>query len=158
MSDESAVCYTYEAALELAIEMENEGFRHYLDGIKKLKDKDAKELMREMALEELEHKHALEKALLGGYMGGGHALDKEVPTMNLDYVFHKEELSPEASMQDAVAYAIHQEKMALYFYKRMGKGCEGAPMGNLFERLANDESRHMQKLEDLYERMFMPEN
>jgi len=31
-------------------------------------------------------------------------------------------------------------------------------MGNLFERLLADESRHLQALEDLFEEHFLPEN
>jgi rubrerythrin len=31
-------------------------------------------------------------------------------------------------------------------------------MGNLFERLYKEESRHLQALEDLYEQRFMTEN
>jgi len=158
MSDQGQVCYTFEAALELAIEMEHDGFRHYLEGIRKIQDAGAKDILREMALDELSHKQALEKALLAGTMEGEASLSKRVPTMNLDYVLQTTELSADAGMREAVAYAIHQEKAALDFYKRMGEGCSGAPMGNLFEQLANDEARHMQKLEDLYERLFMPEN
>jgi rubrerythrin len=132
MSD-NQVCYTFDAAVEMAIQMENEGFRHYLAAIRQLTNKGAKELMRENALDELDHKHQLEKALLEGRMAGGGELE-------------------------ALIYAIHLEKEAVEFYSKVANGCAGAPMGNLFKQLYTEESRHLQSLEDLYEQHFMTEN
>ena len=151
------VCYTFEAALEMAVQMEHDGFRHYLEALRKVKNKGAKEILRDAALDELEHKHQLEMALVEGQLGA-HVLDQPVPTMNLDYVLVKKELGPDADVRQALAYAIHLEKGSLDFYRRMSQGCAGAPMAAMFEKIANDESRHLQQLEDLYEQHFMTEN
>ncbi len=158
MSDDSQVCYTYEAALEKAVEMEDGGFRNYLDAMRKVKDRQAQKILKDAALDELDHKHALEKAMLEGTIEGRHAMDQPVKTMNLDYVLHQEELPPDADARQALAYAIHLEKNAIDFYKKMQSGCEGAPMASIFEKLLNDETRHLQQLEDLYEKIFMTEN
>lgn len=152
------VCYTFDAALEKAITMEEEGFRNYLAAIRQVTDKGAKELLRENALDELEHKHQLEKALLDGRMDGGAALDQQIPTMHLDYLLKKEELGPKSGVREALIYAIHLEKGAVDFYSKVSGGCAGAPMGKLFAQLHQEESRHLQALEDLYERHFMTEN
>jgi hypothetical protein len=40
----------------------------------------------------------------------------------------------------------------------MCDGCSGAPMAPVFSRIFNDETRHLQALEDLYEAHFLPEN
>lgn len=157
MSD-NQVCYTFDAAVEMAIKMEEEGFRHYLSAIKQLTNKGAKELLRENALDELNHKHQLEKALLDGRMDGGDALDQSVPTMHLDYVFKKQELGPNSGVREALLFAIHLEKSAVDFYGSVSSGCEGAPMGKLFQQLLKEETRHLQSLEDLYEQHFMTEN
>lgn len=151
------VCYTFEAALEMAVQMESDGFRHYLEALRKVKNKGAKEILRDAALDELDHKHQLEKALVEGQLGA-HVLDQPVPTMNLGYVLEKKELGPDADVRQALAYAIHLEKGSLDFYRRMTQGCAGAPMAAMFEKIANDESRHLQQLEDLYEQHFMTEN
>jgi rubrerythrin len=156
--DNDQVCYTFDAALEMAISMEEEGFRHYLSAIRQLTNKGAKDLLRENALDELDHKHQLEKALLDGRMDTGENLDQSIPTMRLDYVFKKEELSPSSGVREALIYAIHLEKSAVDFYSKVSSGCSGAPMGHLFAKLHQDESRHLQALEDLYERHFMTEN
>ena len=156
--EDNQVCYTFDAALEMAIAMEEEGFRHYLSAIRLLTNKGAKDLLRENALDELDHKHQLEKALLDGRMEGGEDLDKPIPTMHLDYVFKKEELGPQSGVREALVYAIHLEKGAVDFYSRVSNGCAGAPMGKLFEQLHKEESLHLQSLEDLYEQHFMTEN
>lgn len=154
----SDVCYTFEAAVEMAVKMEDEGFRHYLDAMRVVKNKGAREILRDAALDELNHKHELEKALVDGQMEGGEGLSKPVPTMNLDYVLAKQELRQDSDARQALAYAIHLEKGAIDFYKRMATGCAGAPMAKLFEQLLADESRHLQSLEDMYEDHFMTEN
>jgi len=158
MSEQGAVCYTFEAALEMAIQMESEGFRSYLQGLRIAKQKGAREILREAALDELEHKHVLEKALVDGYMAGVGELTRPVPTMNLDYVLAKKELRPESDTREALVYSIHREKESIDFYQRLATGCTGAPMAPLFERLLADEKRHLQALEDMYEEHFMTEN
>ena len=158
MSDQGNVCYTFEAAIEMAISMENDGFRHYLEALRKVTNKGAKEILRDAAVDELAHKQQLEKALLNGHMGDGKELAKPVPTMNLGYALTHKELGPDSDAREALAYAIHLEKGAIDFYQRMSQGCEGAPMGALFANLLADESRHLQSLEDLYEEHFMTEN
>ncbi|MDD2851836.1 MAG: ferritin family protein [Desulfuromonadaceae bacterium] len=155
---EDQVCYTFDAAIEMAITMEEEGFRNYLSAIRQLKDKGARDLLRGNALDELNHKQQLEKALLDGRMDGGEDLDKPVPTMNLGYIFKKEELGPHSGVREALIYAIHLEKGAADYYQKVSSGCEGAPMGKLFAQLHQEEKRHLQALEDLYEKHFMTEN
>lgn len=157
MSEHGEVCYTFEAAVEMAVKMEDEGFRHYLEAIRKVQAKAAREILRDAAFDELEHKHQLEKALVDGHMKGDGGMAKPVPTMNLNYVLAKKELKQDSDAREALAYAIHLETGSIDFYKRMAAGCAGAPMGNLFQQLLADESRHLQALEDLYEQHFMPE-
>jgi len=157
MSEQSDVCYTFEGALEMAISMENEGFRSYLEAIRKVKSRSAKAILRDAALDELSHKYELEKALVDGHISEG-TLYEPLPTMKLDSVLVKKELRPDSDSREALAYSIHLENDAIAFYQRMANACAGAPMGNLIERLLADESRHLQQLEDMYEKHFMTEN
>jgi rubrerythrin len=137
--------------------MEHDGYRHYLDALRVVKSKPARQILRDAALDELAHKYELEKALLEGHITDG-TLEKPLPTMNLDSVLVKKELNPDSDAREALAYAIHLENGAISFYKRMASACSGAPMGKLMERLLIDESRHLQQLEDMYEEHFMTEN
>jgi rubrerythrin len=158
MSQEEAVCYTYEGALEKAIEMETEGFRHYLNALRIVTNKGAREILKEAAMDELGHRVLLEKALLEGYLDTSSNMGRPVPTMNLGAFLVKKELRPESDAREALAYAIHMEKEAVEFYRRLAQGCAGAPMENVLERMLEDESRHLQTLEDMYEEHFMTEN
>lgn len=151
------VCYTIYGALEMAVQMENDGFRHYLTALQLVKNQGARLILRDAALDELEHKHQLEKALVEGQLVE-HALDHPIPTMDLDYLLVKKELRPDSDAREVLVYAIHLEKESLEFYRRMAQGCAGAPMATLFEKIANDESRHLRELEDLYEQHFLTEN
>ena len=157
MSELGQVCYTFEAAIEMAVKMEEDGFRHYLEAIRIVRNKGAKEILKDAAQDELEHKHELEKALLDGNMAGNTELSRPVPTMNLDYVLAKKELTPDSDGREALAHAIHLEKGSIDFYTKMSQGCSGAPMAPLFARLLADETRHLQSLEDLYEQHFLTE-
>lgn len=151
------VCYTYEGALEAAIAMEETGFRTYLNALRTVQQKGAKEILRENALDELNHKYQLEKALVDGQMEG-EGLHKQLPTMNLGAIFPKKELGPDSGVRDALLYAIHLEKEAVEFYGKVADGCAGAPMAALFARLKAEESSHLQRLEDLFEEHFLSEN
>jgi rubrerythrin len=157
MSEQADVCYTFEGALEMAISMENDGFRNYLAALRVVKSKQAQAVLKDAALDELAHKYELEKALVGGHITEGELL-QPLPTMNLDSVLVKKDLRPDSDAREALAYAIHLENAAISFYKKMAGACAGAPMGKLMERLVADESRHLQQLEDLYEQHFMTEN
>ena len=155
---EQNVCYTFEAAVEMAVKMEDDGFKHYLAAMRMVQNKGAREILKEAALDELEHKHQLEMALVEGMMANPEGLSLQVPTMNLDYVLPKKELGPNSDTREALIYAIHLEKGSIDFYRRMAQGCAGAPMASLFDRLLADESRHLQSLEDMYEEHFLSEN
>lgn len=157
MSELNEVCLTVEGALEAAVQMENEGFRNYLQALRIVKQQAARLILRDAALDELEHKHRLEKALVEGHLDG-ERIASAISTMNLDYILAKKELRPDSDAREALAYAIHLEKHSLDFYLQMEKSCAGAPMAALFASIAMDESRHLRELEDLYEEHFLTEN
>lgn len=153
----SEVCYTFEAAAELAVEMENDAFRHYLQATRTVRNHNIRAILKEAALDELEHKHQLEKALLEGSMENLAEMRRPVPTMRLDYLLPKKELRADSDAQEVLAYAMHLERNSVDFYTRLVQGCTGAPMSALFERLLADENRHMKILEDMYEEHFLPQ-
>lgn len=155
---EKNVCYTLEVALEKSIKMEEIAFRNFLHAIDLVKDRQAKAILRDAAREELLHKHKLENVLLDGHDKNAHELKKELPTMNLSYVFEQKTISADADARESLAYAIHLEKSEMEFYRALINGCEGAPMTELFQSLLADETRHLQILEDFYERYFLTEN
>jgi len=152
------VCTTLEVALEKSIVMEERAFRNFLHAIRLIKDRQAIAILREAAKEELEHKHKLEMALLEGHDKNAFDLKKELPLMNLAYVFKQKSITADANARESLAYGINLEKEEIDFYRALTHGCEGAPMAELFKGLLADETRHLQILEDFYEKYFLTEN
>lgn len=157
MSEQSHVCFTLEAALEHAVEMENGIFTDFLSTIQAVKNQAAKDILREAALGKLQEKHQLERALLEGNIEGMELHDS-VPTMSLDAHYGKKSLHADADAREALAYAVHLVTAAVDYYKKMANACEGAPMSEVFARISADQTTLLQALEDTYEEHFLTEN
>ena len=151
------VCYTREAALEKAIEMEHGSFEIYKRTYLTATNPLAKDLLRDLALDELNHKHILEKAFFEETVLLHDRGIKEGPSMKFSSLFKEDPLSSDATAQDVMLYAIHDEKRAVDFYNRMREQCGGAPMEKMFKRLAQDEEGHLVRLEELYESTYLKE-
>lgn len=149
------VCYTREAALERAIDMESKSFLAYRNAYFSALDRVAKDLLKDLALDELKHKYTLEKAFFEDMVLLHESGSKEGPSMKFSLLFEEKTLKPKASEQDVMIYAIHEEKRAVDFYRNMAEQCGAAPMGDLFKRLAEDEEGHLARLEEFYEMRFM---
>ena len=152
-----AVCYTREVALEKAIDMERNSFEAYKRAYFKVKDRIAKDLLKDLALDELKHKYNLEKAFFEDAVQLHDSGIKEGPSMKLSIFLEKRPLNEAAKDQDVMIFAIHDEKRAMDFYKNMAEQCGSAPMGEMFKRLYADEEGHLARLEELYERHYMKE-
>lgn len=149
------VCYTREVALEKAIEMEMKSFQTYKEAYLKIREPRVKDLVKDLALEELEHKYILEKAYFEETVALHEEDAKEGPSMKLSLLFKEKALEDDADDQDVMIHAIHDEKRAVDFYKKMAEQCGGAPMEEMFKRLFQDEEAHLVRLEELYETIYM---
>jgi len=158
MTSNSAVCYTYESALDMAISMEERCYREYLNTLLLVKDKAAKSLLKDAAIEASEHKHKLEVALLEGSVQHLQLMQKEVPIMQLDKLLKQENLHADATSREALAYIIHMKKKSIDFYDQLVANCEGAPMAPIYKQLRTRVRSQMQQAEDLYEKHFLTEN
>ena len=151
------LCYTRDAALEKAIEMEANSFRLYKNAYRKVQDEAAKALIKELALEELEHKYALEKAFFEEVVSLHDKGLMEEPSMKFVVFLEEKPLGEQSGAQDVLTYAIHDEQRSVDFYKHFFSQCSGAPMEELFKRLAREEEKHLARLEETYERLYLPE-
>jgi len=159
MTAHANACFTFNAACDMAIEMETKIFKNFLNAVRIVKDKAANEILQEATSVRLGLKQKLEMVALK------EALDDQdfqsaVPIMNLansirDCDLHK--IGPDADNRKALAYAIMLSKDALEFYRTMAEQCSGAPMATLFKSLGDDQTRYLQELEDTYEEHFLTE-
>lgn len=149
------VCYTREAALERAIGMEAKSFDEYKNAYFTATDRVARDLLKDLALDELKHKFTLEKAFFEDMVLLHESGTKEGPSMKFSLLFQEKSLKSNASEQEVMIYAIHEEKRAVDFYRNMAEQCGTAPMAGMFKRLAEDEEGHLARLEEFYETRFM---
>ncbi len=151
------VCYTREAALEKAIGMEAASFEIYKNTYLNAEDRLAKDLLRDLALDELRHKYILEKAFFEETVLLHDSGAKSGPSMKFSILFEEKPLSPNATVQQVMIYAIHEEKRAVDFYKNSAEHCGEAPMAGMYRKLAGDEEGHLARLEELYEKIYLKE-
>jgi rubrerythrin len=151
------VCYTREGAIQKAIEIEQNSFNIYRKAYELVDDRRAQQLVKELALDELEHKYTLEKAFFEEEVALHDAGMEEGPSMELTLMLQAKPLEEAKTAQDVMIHAIHDEKRTVDFYGKMAKQCVGAPMESLFQRLQQDEYKHLARLEELYESIYMPD-
>lgn len=157
MSHEGDVCLTFEAAVQAAIEMENRIYLDYLQALRIVRDQAAREILRDAATAKLAYKHKLEEAALTGGFDAGLA-PGPVSVMNLSVrCCDQHRIDADADARKALAYAIQRAQDALKFYRDMASRCSGAPMARLFTQLGDEQTRHLQQLEDTFEEHFLPE-
>jgi rubrerythrin len=149
------VCYTREAALERAIETEAASFKVYRDAYLNAKDRLAKDLLRDLALDELRHKYILEKAFFEETVLLHDSGLKSGPSMKFSLLFAEKPLNPNATSQEVMIYAIHEEKRAVDFYRNTAAQCGTAPMSEMYRKLAQDEEGHLARLEEHYEKIYL---
>jgi rubrerythrin len=149
------VCYTLEGALEKAIEEEKQSLKVYREAMKKVENPHARAILKDLAKEELEHRNVLEKALLGETLAHLDPEEAAGSSMELTYFLEERKLDENSTAQDVMIYAIHEEKRSADFYQQMANHCKGAPMGELFLKLHQQEMTHLTRLEETYEKLYM---
>jgi rubrerythrin len=152
------VCYTREVALEKAIEMEKKSFEAYKDAYLRIIEPHIKSLVKELALEELEHKHVLEKAYFEETVLMHEEGLSEGPSMKLALFLKETPLGDDADDHDVMVHAIHDKKRIVDFYQKMTSQCAGAPMEKMFKKLSAEEENHLARLEEMYEGIYMKDN
>lgn len=152
------VCYTREVALEKAIELEIQSFQTYKEAYLKIRDPHVKDLVKNLALEELEHKYILEKAYFEETVALHGEVIKESPSMKLTLLLKEKHLKNDADDQDVMIHAIHDKKRMVDFYQKMTAHCAGAPMEDMFKKLTKEEVNHLAQLEKTYESVYMKDN
>ncbi len=152
------VCYTREVALEKAIEMEMKSYQAYKEAYLKILDPRIKGLVKNLALEELDHKHILEKAYFQEAVVLHQEDMPETPSMQLSLMLQERPLGEDADDQEVMTHAIHDKKRLVDFYQNMMTQCAGAPMEELFKKLTKEEKNHLARLEELYEDVYLKDN
>jgi rubrerythrin len=134
--------------------MEAASFETYKTAYLMVRDRVGKDLLKDLALDELHHKYVLEKAFFEETVSL-HPTGTDTPSMNLTVFLQEKPLDESATDQDVMVFAIHDEKRAVDFYGKMAEQCADAPMGEMYGTLRDEEQNHLARLEELYESHYM---
>jgi len=120
-----------------------------------VKDTAAKKLLEELARQELGHKKMIEDALESGTIAhiGGKRQIAEVSFS--DFIVPPPDLGPDSAPQEVMTYAMKMEQSAYNLYNELLSNYQGTDLETLFSRLAQEELKHKEILEEQYEKHFM---
>jgi rubrerythrin len=146
---------SYERAnvpLRLAIEREIEAFNLYADAAKGVGNTVLRKALEEMSEQERGHRVKLE-AVLAGNVRWAVRMAKAQPVTDLRLSDHLVggSVEPNAAYQDILLFAAKREKAAYDFYTTMAGLLDDVLVQNVFTMLANEELKHKNRLEKMYE-------
>lgn len=150
---------TVEEILRKAIQDEDESYTLYTDALNLVQAEHIKELLRELAQEELGHKAALEKMLTAPDQLRWQ-VQKLKSTLVEDYKIGDHlvarSLGPDSTFQDVCIFASKKEQQSYELYRDLAMQSEGE-VHDLLEAMAKDELRHKNLVESWYEEVVYQE-
>lgn len=142
-----------EDAMLFAIDKEKTANALYTAFQNIVKDRAAKKLLEELAAQELKHKELIENAMNSGNIAsiGGKKAINEVSFS--DYMVASP-INAQSDPQDVMQYAMKMERSAYDLYAGLLENYRGTNVEALFSRIAQEELRHKEILEEQYEQHF----
>jgi len=154
----SSVQDAFEKTIRLAIQREKEAYNFYNEAAKNSQLSPSAKLLHDLAHREVTHREKLEKALEEGvcetFSCGTVA---EVNDIGLSDLLAEIPLSRDSSPQEVLQVAMKREQASHEFYKALSEQTTHTTFRTVFEALAREELDHKNRLEKMYEDIFMPE-
>jgi rubrerythrin len=150
---------TIEHILEEAIQGEIESYELYSNAVHLVRADHIKDLLRELAQEELGHKAALEKMLANPPTIKSQVRKlQEARIEDFKVADHlvAQPLGPDASFQDVCIFAAKKEQQSYELYRDLAEQSSGEAR-DLLEAMAKDELRHKNLVEGWYEEVVYQE-
>jgi len=148
-----------KAILEAAINVEEESYRLYTMAQEKVNYPSSKELLKELAGEELKHKEKLlvlmkNKAKISKL----ESQTESIQDLKIVDSMRDVTLTEDADYQTILVYAARREKSTHEYYKSLATVFKGTEAAELFSRLAKEELIHKNKIEREYDEYVLKEN
>ncbi len=144
---------TVEEILHEAIQGEIQSHELYTNAVELVRAEHIKQLLRELAQEELGHKTALEKLLANpGQVRAQVRALQQAPVEDYKIADHlvARPLGPESTFQDVCIFAAKKEQQSYELYRDLAAQNAGE-VGDLLAAMAKDELRHKNLVEGWYE-------
>jgi rubrerythrin len=154
--------WTIERALQNGIIMEEGAYELYTYAQKKVKDPGSKQMLKELAGDELMHKEYFTKALKDPSKvieaSKIQDLKKVVKKLGVTDPLTEPDLKLDATYQEILVFAAKSEKLAYEFYSALAKQYQGHLLSKTWESFAQMELGHKTKLEKEYEDVILRDN
>lgn len=150
---------TIRDILQEAIQGEVESYELYSNAVQMVRTDHIKDLLRDLAQEELGHKAALEKMLANPPLMKSQVSklqEANVEDFKLADHLVAQPLGPEATFQDVCIFAAKKEKQSHELYRNLAAQSSGEAR-DLLEAMAKDELRHKNLVEGWYEEVVYQE-
>lgn len=156
MEPKSSISFSsMDEVLMFAIEKEEEAHQFYLLWADKATSPAVSKTLKDFAAEELKHKN-----LLLGVQKGHSFPQQKHPVSDLkiaDY-FSSAKVKEVMTYQDALRVAIQREIVARDTYRLMALNTTETKLKQVFTHLEQEEAKHKQRLESIYDDDFLTEN
>ena len=146
--------YTAHELLDFAIDREQESHDFYMDLAGRAERHETKDLLMQLAKEELGHKKKLE-AIKSGRRSFPAA--KDVTTLEISDHLVEVEPSGELRYEDALILAMKREEEAFGLYTDLSKLAGDEELKRIFLALAQEEAKHKLRFEIEYKETFLDE-
>ena len=145
--------------LRAAIQREIDAYTLYTTTAKMVETPHAKQMLTELAAQEVGHRKKLE-ALLAGRLPKvlSKAQQKKVVDLKITDYLVEEPLAADSDLQDIFIVAGKREKASHELYASLAQVAEDDDTVRLFELLANEEMQHKRRVEILYDELIYQEN
>ena len=150
---------TIEQILREAIQGEVESYELYTSAVELVREQHIKELLGELAQEELGHKAALEKMLAqpDRIQGQVDALQQaDVVDYKIADHLVARPLGPDSTFQDVCIFAAKKEQQSHELYRSLASQNTGE-VRDLLDAMSKDELRHKNLVEGWYEEVVYQE-
>ena len=144
--------YTANELLDFAIDREQEAHDFYMDLAGKAEQPDVKNLLRQLAGEELGHKRKLEEI-----KSGSRSLPAAQDLTDLKISDYLVDVEPSGKLnyEDALILAMKREEAAFSLYTDLAKLAGDEELKRIFLALAQEEAKHKLHLEMEYKETFL---
>ena len=140
-----------EEILDVARSFESSARDFYTDLIPKV-SKNFRWLVEELAKEEQQHFDLLSSLAAREDIVDQIKAEVRTPASNTKFsdCIHLPDLGPRPDDQSVLQYAMGREHVAMEHYQSLAESTQPGPIKELFEYLANEETKHKSELEKLY--------
>ena len=144
-----------KSILQTAIRKERSARAFYLKAARSTRDAASKKLLSDLADEEARHADILSGEGVKNFLASE---PPAITDLRIEEFLTPKRVSPKASFQDVLIYAIKREAASYRAYQTLAEAAGDASTCRVFRRLANEERRHRNRLEKLYDDVIFREN